>query len=131
MINKKKIEGCKKLNKYDLTTSIIRKMKVIDRSQLKEPLFWRNNVTNSWCISENVGTEYDIKYRTENWYWIGIYDDKDEISLNLTSWGGMCGYDFEEFFREESIEYDVDLQLQCELLKIINNLLDSGIIGLS
>ena len=33
-------------NKYNLTMKKIKKLKVGDESQIKEPLFWRNNVIN-------------------------------------------------------------------------------------
>ena len=61
-------------NKYNLTMKKINKLKVGDESKIKEPLFWRNNVINAWCINRIIGTDDDVKYGTDNDIWIGIYD---------------------------------------------------------
>lgn len=44
-------------NKYNLKPSDINKLIVNDRSKIKEPLFWRNDVINAWCISKSIGTD--------------------------------------------------------------------------
>lgn len=49
-------------NKYNLTIKQLKKYKVADRSQIKEPLFWRNNVIQAWCITGSSGTEKDHQY---------------------------------------------------------------------
>lgn len=55
-------------NKYNLTTKKIRQLKVRNESKVCEPLFWRNNVINAWCISKDIGTDADKRYGTDNTY---------------------------------------------------------------
>lgn len=122
-------------NKYDLTISKVKKLKVLDRSKIKEPLFWRNEVINAWCISENAGTEEDVAYGTDNEYWIGIYDLNaknygGKFRFTFSSYGGMCGYNFKRFFDPSEIENDVDLEIQEKFLRKINKLIDMGILGM-
>ena len=110
-------------NKYNLTMKKIKKLKVGDESQIKEPLFWRNNVINAWCISGTVGTD--------NEFWIGIYDKpyyNSRIRVYCNCLGGMSTYKFNKFFRFEDIEHENDLKVQEDLLKTVNNLIDEGIL---
>lgn len=52
-------------NKYNLSFSDVKKLKVGDRSKVCEPLFWRNDVVNAWCISETtVKNSNDSRYGT-------------------------------------------------------------------
>ena len=46
-------------NKYHLKPADISRLVVNDRSKIKEPLFWRNDVINAWCISKSIGTDAD------------------------------------------------------------------------
>lgn len=122
-------------NKYNLKPKDIQKMKVIDKERIKETPFWRNDVIGAWCLSENAGTWEDIKYCSEDSYWIGIYDEDakayaGKIRLNCYAWGGMCAYNFKKFFDYSEIEHINDLEIQEKLLKRINWLLDEKILGL-
>lgn len=117
-------------NKYNLTISKIRQLQVADRSKVNRPMFWRNNVVNAWCISDSVGPDYDA---TE--YWIGIYDEDakeyaGQFKFNFATYGGMCGYDFEEFFKKRDIEHESDFVIQEKFLKKINELIDAGILSI-
>ena len=62
-------------NKYNLTISKIKKLKIKDRSQVCEPLLCRNNVISSWCIHGHAGTDADVSFCTDNEFFIGIYDE--------------------------------------------------------
>lgn len=120
-------------NKYNLTIQQCRNLKVRNRDKISEPLFWRNNVISAWCISENVGSKAEQKYCDDSSYWIGIYDgdanlDAGEFKFNFSTYGGMCGYNFKEFFKNEEIETDQDLRLQEAFLSKINYLIDEGIL---
>ena len=42
---------------------------------------------------------------------------------------GMCGYKFNQFFREKDIENDNDLLIQEKFLSKINELIDLGILS--
>lgn len=120
-------------NKYNLKPSDINKLIVNDRSKIKEPLFWRNDVIKAWCISKSIGTDADRKYCTDNSVWIGIYDKpyyRHEVHCYCTCWGGMGRYNFNEFFNYREIETEKDLETQEILLQYINRLLDEGILAI-
>lgn len=122
-------------NKYNLTMAKIRKLKVADRSQIGKPLFWRNNVIRAWCIVGCAGNDADIEFGTDNEFWIGIYDDNaktyaGKFRVHLTSYGGMCSYDFDQFFKEKDIKHNNDLLIQEKFLSKINELIDLGILSI-
>ena len=126
-----KMRSPKVKNKYNLTMKKINKLKVGDESKIKEPLFWRNNVINAWCINRIIGTDDDVKYGTDNHIWIGIYDKpyyNRRIHVRCSCYGGMCFYKFDKFFRYEDIEYENDFKTQEELLRTVNMLIDEGIL---
>lgn len=117
-------------NKYNLTILKIKRLKIADRSLIREPLFWRNDVIQAWCISEEV---IPSKYGDETSYWIGIYDEDaphyaGQLRFNFSCYGGMCGYEFEQFFQPEDIENLGDLIVQEKFLSKINELLDMDIL---
>lgn len=37
-------------NKYNLTIKQLKKYKVVDRTHVGLPFFWRNDVIGAWCI---------------------------------------------------------------------------------
>lgn len=87
-------------------------------------MFWRNEQISAWCTNETtIITKEDREYGSYSDYWIGIYDN-DDVKVNLSSFGGMCGYKFENFFDPKDIENEMDLLIQEKLLSKINNLID-------
>ena len=121
-------------NKYNLTMAKIRKLKIVDRSKVGKPLFWRNDVIGAWCIVGSAGNNMDVVFGTDNEFWIGIYDDNaktyaGKFRVHLTSYGGMCSYKFNQFFREKDIQCDNDLRIQEKFLGKINELIDLGILS--
>ena len=120
-------------NKYDLTIPQIKKLRIADRSKIKEKPFWRNEQIHAWCLSGHAGTKKDEEFCTGNEYWMGFYDedapeDAGEFQCHVTTYGGMCGYDFDEFFMPDDIKCGNDLRIQELFLKRINWLLDEGIL---
>ena len=116
-----------------ITIPKIRKLKVGNRDLICEPLFWRNNVINAWCISGSAGTDADRQYCTDSGYWIGIYDEDakayaGKFRIDFSSYGGMCGYNFTSFFKPKDIENENDLRVQELFLEKINYLIDNGIL---
>ena len=113
-------------NKYNLTLQSIPKLIILDRSKICEPLFWRNNVINAWCISESLSNESS--------YWLGIYDEnskyKKKIKVFVDYFDGMCSYNFHKFFDYKEIENENDLVIQEKLLNTVNSLIDKGILGI-
>lgn len=121
----------KVLNKYNLTLKIARKLEVGDESKICEPLFWRNNVINAWCISRSIGTDADRKFCNDNEIWIGIYDEpyyRRRVHIHVNCWGGMGKYKFCDFYNYKEIENERDLQTQEKLLEVLNMLIDEGIL---
>ena len=121
-------------NKYNLTMAKIRRLKVVDRSKVCKPLFWRNDVIGAWCIIGSAGSDMDIQFGTDNEFWIGIYGDNaktyaGKFRVHLTSYSRMCDYKFNQFFREKDIENDNDLLIQEKFLSKINELIDCGVLA--
>ena len=83
-------------NKYNLKPSDINKLKILDRSKIKEPLFWRNNVIDAWCLSVNTSkNSKDLEFGTYSEFWLGIYDDDaksyaGKIRYNFSAYGLGC-----------------------------------------
>lgn len=117
-------------NKYNLNTSQIRKLVVGNRDLIKEPYFWYNKIINAWCVMEEA--EKTI-WCDETSYWVGIYDEDaphyaGKFRFTFSTFGGMCGYNFKNFFDEKEIDCEADLIIQEKFLAKINHLLDSGIL---
>lgn len=71
----------------------------------------------------------DRRFGSDNGIWVGIYDKKckkKRLHIELSCWGGMGKYDFDNFY--EDVTEKRDLETQEELLKILNLLLDEGIL---
>ena len=122
-------------NKYNLDIKKIKKLNVLDRTQFSTPLFWRNNAISAWCISGSAGTEKDHEFATDNGYWIGIYDEDakayaGKFRISFSTYGGMCGYEFNKFFQPKDIDNENDLKIQELFLEKINELIDLGILGI-
>lgn len=118
-------------NKYKLDIKKARSLKILDRSRIEEPLFWRNDVVNAWCISGNtIKNQKDREYCAYSEFWVGIYDKNDKIRISCDAHGGMCTYKFNKFFDLNEIENDMDLEVQEKLLDALNKLIDEGILGL-
>lgn len=121
-------------NKYKLTISKIKKLKVGNREKICKPLFWRNEVIGAWCISGTTAkNSKDVKYGTENEFWMGIYDEdakayKGKFRFDFSTYGGMCGYVFEKFFDPSEMDNDLDFEIQEKFLEKINQLIDEGIL---
>ncbi len=120
-------------NKYNLTFSDIKKLKVKNRSKIGEPLLKRNDIIDAWCVSETTAkTKDDVNFGSYNDYFIAIDDDhnatENKVKVCCSSYGGMCGYEFNTFFDESEIENAYDLEIQEKLLAKVNELIDIGIL---
>ena len=121
-------------NKYNLTMKDCRHLTVKDRSKICEPLFWRNNVVNAWCISgSTVKSAKEDEYCCYDEFWLGVYDEDakayaGKVKVNFSAYGGMCNYNFNKFYDYRKIENEADLEVQEMFLEKINVLLDEGIL---
>ena len=112
-------------NKYNLKFSDLQKLKC---NTTKPPTFWRNTVINAWCFGENSAmSKEDRKYGGYDEYIITVYDN-GRVEVICSSFGGMCGYNFEDFFSPDSIKNIHDLVIQEKLMAKINSLIDDGIL---
>ena len=118
-------------NKYNLTVKDLKHLVVVDKSKICEPLFWRNNVIDAWCIT---GATKEFKHDCyDDEFWIGIYDDTaksyaGKVRVCFSSHGGMCDYKFKKFYNFSEIENELDLQIQELFLEKINYLIDNKIL---
>lgn len=126
-------------NKYNIKPNDLHRMKVdydklneiIDKYGEENPFnLWYNNTIDSWCVCGSTAkNSFDEEYCTTSEYWIGIFrqSEKDNIRYNLVCYGGMCGYDISEFYKDEEIDNILDLEIQSKFLAKINQFIDSGI----
>ena len=118
-------------NKYHLTVEDIKHLKILDRTKITSPLFWRNDAISAWCISRSVESDFD-----SDSFWIGVYDDNakvyaGKVRVSFDSYDGMCGYNFNKFYNLDDIDNWMDYKIQEEALDAINQLIDDGIFGLN
>lgn len=121
-------------NKYNLTMKDCKHLVVKNRNKICEPLFWRNNAIDAWCLSGSTArNSKDVEYCCYNDFWIGIYDDDakayaGKVRVTFSSYGGMCSYNFKNFYDYKEIENEDDLRVQEMFLETINMLLDEGVL---
>ena len=124
-------------NKYGIRPKDICNATIVDRNRLKQSPFWRNDIVDAWCLSENTARNAaDFTYCTYSEYWIGFYDKgarayPGRIRLDCFAHGGMASYNFTSFFNPREIENEDDLEIQEKLLARINWLIDEGIIAIN
>ena len=130
--NTYKMREPKVKNIYGLTIPMIRELKV-DRSKITEAPFWRNNVISAWCLSGSTAKcAADEEFCTTDEYWLGVYDEDakayaGKIRVTFSAYGGMCGYNFKEFYNPKDIENELDLRIQEMFLSVMNDLIERGI----
>lgn len=121
-------------NKYNLTMKDCRNLVAKDRSKICEPLFWRNNVVDAWCISGSTAkNSKEGEYGCYNDFWLGVYDEDakayaGKVKVQFSAYGGMCHYNFNKFYDYSEIENEIDLEVQEMFLEKINMLLDERIL---
>lgn len=124
-------------NKYNLKPKDIQHAKILNYDRLHKPPFWRNNVVQAWCLSDNTcKNAKDREYGCYNSYWIGFYDEDakayaGKIRLDCSTYGDMWSYNFKTFFNSKEIENELDLEIQEKLLSRINWLIDEKIIEIN
>ena len=122
-------------NKYNLTYEDLNKLKVLNRDEICEPLFFRENIFNAWrLIKDTAKNDRDKLFGTINYFSITIYDkdsiNKEKIKVNFYCRGGLCEYKFNKFFDYKDIDNELDLEIQEKFISTINYLLDKKILGL-
>lgn len=119
-------------NIYKLTVPMIRNLRV-DRSKITGEPFWRNNVISAWCLSGSTAQcAADEEFGTTDEFWVGVYDEDakayaGKIRVTFSAYGGMCGYNFKEFYNPKDIENELDLRIQEQFLSVMNDLIERGV----
>ena len=130
--NTYKMREPKVKNIYGLTVPMIRELRV-DRNKITGEPFWRNNVIGAWCLSGSTAKcAADHEFCTTDEYWLGVYDEDakayaGKIRVTFSSYGGMCGYSFKEFYNPKDIENELDLRVQEMFLDVMNKLIERGV----
>lgn len=117
-------------NKYNLTPKEINKLKILDWERLKKKT-WHNNAMLSgdwWCHLE--GSNLKGNYDDEDEFWIGFNEANNKIDCHFTSYGGMCHYRFNEFYKACDIENKYDMHVQVNAIRWLNEMIDDGILGI-
>ena len=115
-----------------MTIPIIRQLRV-DRSKITGEPFWRNNVINAWCLSGSTAKcAADDEFCATDEYWLGVYDEDakfyaGKIRVNFSAYGGICSYVFKEFYNPKDIENELDLRIQEQFLRVMNDLIERGV----
>lgn len=113
-------------NRYNLKFSDLNKLKILNKKEFSKHS-WRNEQIKAWCITRDIVANPKDPYGTyDDSFFFGVYDD-GHIETYCTSYGGMCGYTFEDFYTD--VENDVDIKLHSEILGVINNLISLGILA--
>ena len=120
-------------NKYNLTPNSIKELVIKDWDKLKTKT-WKNDAMKKtgtwWCrlIGCNDRRKGKSKFDDEDEFWIGFREEDNKINCYFTSFGGMCGYEFDEFYKAKDIENDYDMNVQVNTIAWLNELLDEGIL---
>lgn len=115
-------------NKYNLTPSKIKKLKISNWEELKKHT-WRNTAMKNgtwWCHLE--GCQLNGPYQDFDEFWIGFNEDNNKIDFHFSAYEGMCHYKFDKFYKDTENKYD--LQVQVNAIKYLNMLLDKKILTL-
>ena len=113
-------------NPYSLTISIIRKLRVNDRSRLTKPLYKRSAKTQSWVYTEKVGRgDKSVSF------WLRFYDTDANAYAGKFRFGftqGKAGepYTFNKFYREKDLLSENHLLAQELFLQKVRSLIDEG-----
>lgn len=117
-------------NKYDLTPSSIKELKILDWNKLKEHT-WRNQAMKGiwWCHLEGCNIPGD-PYDDFSEFWIGFNEDTNMIDYHFTTCEGAAKYCFDNFYEDITAPRG-QIQVQANALKYLNMLIDANILGFS
>ena len=118
-------------NKYNLKPNSIKKLRILDWRRLKKNT-WLNTAMLSgtwWCHLEGSNA-INKEYNDEDEFWIGFNEDNNNIDYHFYSYGGMCGYEFKNFYKMADIENEYDMNVQINTIRWLNMMIDEGILGL-
>ena len=119
-------------NKYNLTVQGIKGLVIKDWEKLKT-LTWYNEAKKDtgtwWCHLEGCqlsGNPYD----DTDEFWIGFREEDNKIDCHFSCDEGMRHYNFKEFYKIDSIEHKYDMNVQVNVIRWLNKLIDDGVLAL-
>ena len=117
-------------NKYNLKVKDIPKLKILDWGRLKKKTWFNKAMLSGtwWCHMEGCNTE-DQPYDDEDEFWIGFNEDNNKIDYSFRSYGGMCKYEFSEFYKSKDIANKFDMMVQVNTMRWLNKMIDEEILG--
>ena len=117
-------------NKYNLTPKSIKKLKILDWEQLKKETWYNKAMLSGswWCHIE--GSSNNKNYEFEDEFWIGFNEKNNKIDCKFSSYGGMCNYNFDQFYNLSDIEDCYDMNVQVNAIKWLNRMIDENILGI-
>jgi len=116
-------------NKYGFTPKNINTVKVLDWNWIKEHFgqnFAMDKDGNCW--DRIIDTKAGAAVCDEDEFYIGFWEN-GRVESRFYSHGGMCGYEFEEFYKADDIENEIDMEIQAKVIELLNGLVDKGIIS--
>ena len=120
-------------NKYNIKPEDIKKLKVLDWDRLKKHTWYNEGMREAgewYCCLKGSNGGGVFCDDDEDMFWIGFNKKNGEVDYWFTSYGGMCGYTFDEFYKADEIENKWDMNVQVNAMRYLNMLLDEGIIEL-
>lgn len=120
-------------NKHNIKPEDIKKLKVLDWDKLKKKT-WYNEAkkdTGEWYCHLEGSNSGGFYGDDEDEFWIGFNKKNGEVDYWFTSYGGMCGYTFDEFYKTDEIKNKWDMNVQVNAMRYLNMLLDEGIVEFS
>lgn len=115
-------------NKYNLTPTKINELKILDWERLKKYTWYNKAMEDSgkwWCHLE--GCSLGNRYDDFDEFWIGFNEENNQIDHHFSACDGMCGYIFDEFYKDTENKYD--LHVQVNAIKYLNMLIEKGILS--
>ena len=119
-------------NKYNLTPAMIKKLVIKDWDRLKKKCWHNEAMANRgiwYCHIEGCQKDGE-NFDAGDEFWIGFCENNNSVDCNFTCYEGMCGYNFDNFYSGSEIENVMDMQVQANAIKWLNEMIDNGILGL-
>ena len=117
-------------NKYGFTPKNINTVKVLDWNWIKSN-FSRNLAKDKdgKCWDKFLETKgHSGWWDSEDSFYIAFWED-GRVESKFYSYGGMCGYEFEEFYKADGIENKIDMDIQVKVIKLLNSMVDEKVIS--
>ena len=117
-------------NKYNIQPKDIKKLEILDWGKLKTKTWFNKAMLSGswWCHLEGCNTPNE-RYDDFDEFWIGFNEDNNKIDYHFTCNDGMCWYEFKKFYDGKYIENQYDMQLQVNIIRWLNMMIDEGILG--